>query len=168
MKALFLSSIFAAGLLVGCSGEASNEHGHKHGPDGDHSHDKESESESNGEHAHSAPHAGELIVLIAEGAHLELVHDAEKGKLTAYFLGAHADTPLRLTQETLSLSFPTAAGENDFVLKAVESALTGETVGDTSQFHLQDAGLVDISIATGILGPIDVLGQTLEGLAYGD
>lgn len=166
MKDLILSSLFAAGLLVGCSGEAS--HGHDHGSDGDHTHGDEAEPESDGEHVHSAPHGGELIVLIAEGAHLELVHDAENGKLTGYFLGAHADTPLRLTQASLTLGFPTIAGEKNFVLQAVESALTGETVGDTSQFHLQDAGLVGISIASGFLGPIEVLGQTLEDLAYGD
>ncbi|MGK0218578.1 MAG: hypothetical protein ACI9HE_002072, partial [Planctomycetota bacterium] len=173
MKALFLSSLFAAACLAACSGEAS--HDHEHGEDHDHDHaadhagDHAGEAESAGEHVHSAPHGGELIVLIAEGAHLELVHDAEEGELTGYFLGAHADTPLRLTQGTLTLAFPGEDGAPaSFVLEAVANALTGETVGDTSEFHLQDPGLVGISVGSGFLGPIDVLGQTLEDLVYGD
>ena len=154
MKVLLLCSLFATGLLAGCSDEAPHDHA--------------AEAESHAAHVHAAPHGGDLHVLIEEGAHLELVHDAQTGELTAYVLGAHADTPLRVTQPSLSLGFPEHMGDHGFLLEAVANPLTGETVGDTSEFHVQDPMLVGLDIQLVVVDEIEVLGQTFTDLKLGE
>ena len=82
-------------------------------------------------HEHHAPHGGSLQVLGDEFAHVELVVDPASGRITAYVLDGEAQHPIRVTHDALNLTI----GADVVVLRAVASELTGETVGDTSQFE---------------------------------
>lgn len=103
-----------------------------------HEHKHEHESKKGHSHAHTAPHGGSLQVLGEEFAHLELVLDAEAGRLTAYALDGEAKKGVRLAQRELRLRMRPLEPKGpvfDLTLKPVANVLTGETAGDSSQFE---------------------------------
>lgn len=87
-------------------------------------------------HAHVAPHGGTLVVLGDHVAHIELLLEPETGRLTAYALDGHAEAPVRLSATELDLSIRFSSDESwqAAPLAARANALSGETVGDTSEF----------------------------------
>lgn len=104
-------------------------------------------------HTHDAPHGGTLVELGAHEANLEFVFESATGKLTVFVLDAHAENPIRLSVESLGILFAyeDSGGVLETELSAVESALTGETVGDTSEFSsvidtLQGREHVDVRV----------------------
>lgn len=141
--ALSLCVAFLSIGFVGCGGTppppagktavAADDHDGDH--DGDHDEDHDGAGEHH--HHHEPPHGGTLIRLGDHVGHLELVYDAEQGVLTAYALDGHAEHPVRLTPESLTLDIDEdAAGPAlQLVLQAVPNPLTGEAVGDTSEFR---------------------------------
>ena len=63
---------------------------------------------------------------------------AKTGRLVAYVLDGEAENPVRVAQDRLRLHIKEAPAEDVAVdLEAVASALSGEKVGDTSQFEAQ-------------------------------
>lgn len=94
--------------------------------------------EESGEHHHDAPHGGILVELGDHFANVELVLDTEAGKLTLYAFDAHAESPVRLTQQSIpfKLALPDDAQEYELTLAATVNPLTGETLGDTSEFSV--------------------------------
>lgn len=98
-------------FILGCGGD------HDHGPTAD--------------HHHHAPHDGTLIVFGDEFAHVELVLDTAAGNAIAYVLDGEAEEAVRVEQPAIELVID---GET-VVLSAVPNTLTGETVGNTSQFE---------------------------------
>lgn len=153
MKPFSIQLCLLAGLLVGC-GEQHADHAHS-----DSAHSDQAEG-----HTHSAPHGGLLVVLAEEFAHLELLHDPATGDLRAYALGGHAETPVRLTQ--VSIEIEVEGIEGTLSLKAVPSALSGESVGDTSEFHLRDAKLKGVDFQAGVIQKVEMLGQQFESIAF--
>lgn len=143
-------------LTPGCS------HDHE-GHDHDHDHDHDAAPAAHGEegHAHTAPHGGVLIPVGGGGANVEVVHDAEAGTLDLFLLDGCAENPVRCAQGSLVVQ----VGDASFEVPARASELTGETVGDTSQFSLTDAGLKDASLQGARLTALEILGQRLEGIA---
>jgi hypothetical protein len=128
--ALVGSVLSLAALAAGCDGAPRPEPGDAHDHGDEHG------------HVHSAPHGGTLVVLAEESANLELVHDRAAGRLTAYVLDGHAEHGVRVPQTTLSLTLRRAGAEAfEVTLVAVSNALTGETVGDTSEFTAADERL---------------------------
>lgn len=120
------------------------------------------------EHEHTAPHGGTLVVLGDEFAHLELVLDAETGKLTAYVLDGEAENPIRLEQEEIEMKI--GAGGKDYLalkLKAVPSVLTGETAGDSSEFSVQSDRLKGIERFGAVITSITIKGKKFEGVEFG-
>ncbi len=115
-----------------------------------------------GAHVHKAPHGGTLVILSAEFAHVEFVLDGGAGRLTAYVLGAHAATPIRIAQPTIELTVGSGASELKLSLDAVGSALTGETPGDTSEFTVQHDGLRELLGFDGVLHEITARGETFR------
>jgi hypothetical protein len=89
---------------------------------------------------HHAPRGGTLLELGEEFAQIEFIHDSQQGSLTAYILDGEAENPVRLRQPTIDLVIDEASyagvrkASFSLHLKAVPHALTGETVGDTSEF----------------------------------
>jgi hypothetical protein len=107
----FLFPLVAGGLLFlpGCPGETPQPG--KSGttqppvtgkPDAGHDHD-----DDHGHHHHHAekgPHSGTLVAIGQDDAHLEIVLDAETGKLTAYVLDGQAEKAVAVKQKNLQLA----------------------------------------------------------------
>ena len=121
--------------------------------------------EHHGGHTHSAPRGGVLVVLAEETAHVEVLLDADSGHLSLYVLGPHAETPVRVTQQTLSLTLQVAGGEHRVTLPAVASELTGETVGDSSEFSAVVEALRGVQVFTGTIDEVSARGTTYSDVA---
>jgi hypothetical protein len=142
----------ATTLLLACAlalGGCGDEHAHDHDHAG-HAH-----------HDHKAPHGGALQVLGEEAAHVELVLDAKSGALTAYVLDGEAEKPVRVAAPTLRIKL---SGGEAVELSAVANPLTGETVGDTSQFEGTSPKLVGASRFDGTLETITARGVKFDAV----
>lgn len=163
------ASIVAAWFsTAGCSGERNKppENLHVETSAGDQASDQQQ-----GEHVHTAPRGGTLVELGDHFANLELLLDPAEGRLTAYVLDAHAENAIRLTDASLAARLDSLERDGREVslfqpiqieLAAVENALTGEKVGDSSQFSAQSDDLVNASGLAGALLEISVRGQTFR------
>jgi hypothetical protein len=120
---LWLCVPLLAGALLGSVGCGKSE------SHSDHDHGKL--------HVHTAPHGGTLIELGEHEANLELVRDANAGKLTAYLLDGHAENFLRVPLPGFQLTAMVAGKSETLNFQAVANTATGEKVGDTSQFEAQ-------------------------------
>jgi hypothetical protein len=119
-------------------------------------------------HEHHAPHGGALQALGDEFAHVELVLDAASGRLTAYVLDGEAEKPVRVAQPKLVLKLVDLSGGPTTVeLTAVANPLTGETVGDTSQFEGGSDRLKGASTFSGTLETIQARGVQFEAVPIG-
>lgn len=136
-------------------------------------------------HTHTAPHGGTLIELGDHFANVEFVLDRASGQLTAYLLDAHAQRSIRIAQPTITLELravtpvPTdagstaatrpdaAVGEQPFTveLAAVANPLTGEQVGDTSEFRGTAPGLKANSRFRGRIPILNVKGAAFRDVA---
>lgn len=145
-------------LTVACGGE-SNEPQVTKLPDAPTNHHA-------GGHVHHAPRGGLLVVLAQETAHAELLLDANRGRLNLYLLGAHAVTPLRSAQAEIAVDLETSAGPLSLALTAQGNALSGDKLGDTSQFAVTDPRLVGLQGLKGKLGRIQVLGRSYVGVPF--
>ena len=139
----------AAATTSSSGGAGHKEHaGHDH--DHDHDHDKHE--------AAGAPHKGELVEVGEEVAHLELVLDAETGKLTAYVLDAAGKKDVTVAMTELKLQFAAgkkgslpADGFQDLVLKAVDAK-----DGKASQFSGTSDKLKGVKEFTGVFASLKV------------
>ena len=162
MRTMLMLTALIAGM--GCSGPDAqvaapapeDAEAHAHEDHGDHGH-----------HHHDAPHGGVLVSLGDHVAHLEVLHDPAAGQLTVYVLDGEAEQPLRLKDEALALRIEDADGvAMDLSLAAVANALTGETVGDSSQFAVRDPRLAGLTHFEGSFPAITVLGVTATDVAF--
>ena len=160
-------------LLVACdSHEHDHEHEHGHGHDHGHSHaststaTKSGASEAPAKHEHHAPHGGSLVELGEEYAHLELVLDQATGKLTAYALDGEAEKSVRIKQPTITLEITVQDKVIPAELGAVANVLTGETVGDSSQFEAVIDALRGVSKFQGTVATVTIKGQTFERVKF--
>lgn len=127
------------------------------------------QEEADGEgHAHEAPHGGTLIELGEEFAHLELLLDAATGRLTVYALDGEAEQSVRLAQPSIamSLAVPDVPSPIDVTLAPVESALTGEKAGDTSQFSAVVPGLQGRTAFRGTVASLAIRGQSFSRVEF--
>lgn len=115
-----------------------------------------------GHHKHQAPHGGALIVLGEEDAHLELVLDSESGTLTAYVLDSEAEQAIRLARPELIVEVE----GKPLQLAAQASELSGEKVGDSSEFRSQSPLLIGLSRFQGSLPEIEVQGRRYEKITF--
>jgi len=131
-------------------------HDHEHGDHG-HSHD----------HVHEARNGGTLVVLAEEFAHMEVLVDAEAGEVTAWSLGPHCETYVKLAQPTIDLTFA-ADGAEPFTLTlaAQYSEASSDAEGSSSWFAATDERLVGLESFDGTFGTIDARGRTFETTAF--
>jgi len=118
-------------------------------------------------HAHTAPHGGVLVELGEHVGFLEVVLDADAGSLTVYVLDGGAEQAVRIAQPSISLTFemPQAIATQALVLAAKANVLTGETVGDTSEFVVIHPALKGQTMFTARVGELTVKGQTFRDVA---
>lgn len=111
-------------------------------------------------HEHKAPHGGTLVEIGEEFAHLELVLDQPTGQLTAYALDGEAENSVRLSQKEIELTI----GSATIKLVAMDNPLTGETVGDTSEFRSPLGALKGQERFSGTIKKIQIKGQSFESV----
>jgi hypothetical protein len=122
--------------------------------------------EKGGKHEHKPPHNGTLVVFGNEFAHLELVLDPATGTLDGYLLDGEAENPIRAVEKSVALKLKTGASVFELTLRPVENKLTGETVGDTSQFQGQADGLKGLKEFDGWVGNVLVKGKVFNNVWF--
>jgi len=118
---------------------------------------------------HKARLGGTLVKLGDHAAHIEFVHNAVSGDLTAHVVDSHAATRVRLAQETISLHLISRAGDDatgQLVLGAVDDPALGEKRGDASQFAAASEFLRRRSRFTVVLTQIEVAGEAFRDVSF--
>lgn len=145
--------------LVSCGG--ASDHDHDHGDADDHSQEV---------HVHVAPHADEGGILVELGDHFanaEFILDPEKGQLTMYTWGGHAEKSVRSPSKSVVVSIDMHADQPlELELLAQESKLSGETVGDSSHFVASDEALVGAHHFHGLIRSVNVLGTDFTDVKF--
>jgi hypothetical protein len=149
----FLLTTLLALALPACGGGGAD-HDDEHAHEGD-------------DHVHGAPHAAVGGVLVELGDHfaqLELVPDPETGVVCLFFWDGHAENPVRLAQPSLlaKVVVPDGKGLIELSLAAQASTLTGETVGDSAEFRVQDDRLKGVQEFHMVVWGLNVLGTAFE------
>jgi len=119
-----------------------------------------------GGHVHVALHGGVLVEVGNHAYNVELVRDAEAGKLTAYILDGHAENFVRIAIPSFELIAITGGERRPLTLRAVANPATGETVGDTSQFEAQADWLKRASQFPGEIPVLDIRGTPFRVAFY--
>jgi hypothetical protein len=119
-------------------------------------------------HQHRAPHGGVLVELGGEAAHVELVLDPDAGSLTAYILDGEAEESVRLKQSSVTIAIDTSGSSAAQVLElpARANILTGETVGDSSEFSATSPSLLGMKSIRGRIVDIVVKGQDFRDVRF--
>lgn len=145
-------SILAILLCVCACGSEHEEHG---------AHGAHASSAAGGGHSHAARHGGVLVALGDEAAHVELTCDPATGAVRVW-LYDHEVRPARSSAPSLTLTLEDGRA---IELAAVASALTGESVGDTSFFEGAAPELVGAGELAGELSPVVVAGRELGAVS---
>ncbi len=118
------------------------------------------------DHAAASPHGGTLVKLGTAG-HLEFVHDPSSGLLTAYVLDAAGGSVARIPARTLTVEVTPGGGAPvALTLTSTANALTGDTVGNSSQFGGASTALKGVTAFDGVVKNAVVGGQTFTGIAF--
>jgi hypothetical protein len=116
-------------------------------------------------HQHQPPHGGTVIELGPDRHHLELVHEAGSEQITAYVLDGEMEKFIRIPQSQFQIRVTRPSlGSLDF--RAVESAATGERVGDTSAFTASAVWLKTNTVFDGVLAEIKIAPETYREIPF--
>jgi hypothetical protein len=117
-------------------------------------------------HEHHAPHQGTLVVLGEEFSHVELVLDSATGELNAYVLDGEAENPVRVSQSSLVIKLKDHGQLVKLRLKPIANALTGEKLGDTSQYQGTFEKLKGLSHFEGYISSIKSRGENFKDVRF--
>ena len=117
-------------------------------------------------HEHHPPHHGTLVVLGEEFSHVELLLDSDTGQLTAFILDGEAENPVRISQSSLVIKSKDNGKLVSLRLKPVANALTGETVGDTSEYQGTFAKLKGLDHFEGFISAIKSRGESFKDVRF--
>ena len=117
-------------------------------------------------HEHRPPHGGTPVVLGDEVYHVELVRDADTGRLQAFVFDGELENFVRSTAPSLSIATVIEGTPRTLVLQAVANPATGETVGDTAQFETQADWLKTTAQFDGVLQNITIRGTTFTAVKF--
>lgn len=116
--------------------------------------------------APATPHGGSVVALGTAG-HLEFVHDPSSGLLTAYVLDAAGTTVTRIPAKAITVEVTPAGGKAVTVtLASTANGLTGDTVGNSSQFGGTNAALKGVTAFAGVVKEATVGGQSFKDVAF--
>jgi hypothetical protein len=115
---------------------------------------------------HPPPHGG-TTVKMGSAAHLEFVLDPSSGLLTAYVLDGMGATTQRTTAKTIELQVTPVGGQaTGLSLNSTANGLTGDTVGNSSQFGGTLPALKGTTTFTAVVKSFTVAGQTFSDIAF--
>jgi hypothetical protein len=117
-------------------------------------------------HEHKAPHGGTAVVLGNEAYHVELVRDADAGKLTAYVLDGEMENFIRVKAASFEVVASGGAEKRVLTFRAIANSATGETVGDTSQFEAQADWLKTEKTFDATLTALEIKGTSFTAVAF--
>jgi hypothetical protein len=144
---LFLVAVAVAG--AGCSKSSNPAAAHTHG-----------------KHEHTAPHGGTPVVLGQEAYHLEVVRDADAGKLSVYVLDGEMEKFIRVPAPALEIVATVGGQPRPLTLKAVANPATGEAVGDTALFETQADWLKTTATFDAVVTKIEIKGTAFTAVAF--
>ena len=115
----------------------------------------------------TAPHGG-TVVKLGTTACLEFVHDPSSGLLTAYVLNGAGTATMRIPARSISVQVTVPGGAKvDVSLMSTANGLTGDTVGNSSQFGGAQPGLKGVTAFTGVVTQFVAGGQTFTNVGFG-
>lgn len=117
-------------------------------------------------HQHVAPHGGTLVEVGEHQFALEFVRDAAAGTLTLYILDAHAENFVRLPAKSIEVAIEVKGRAEKLSLAAVANELSGETVGDTSQFTASAEWLKREGEFAGKIAALEIRGAAFKDVAF--
>ena len=116
--------------------------------------------------ASMAPHGGTVLKLGAT-ASLEFVHDPSSGLLTAYVLDGPSTRTMRIPAKAIDVQITLPAGAKvDLSLASTANGLTGDAVGNSSQFGGTQAALKGVTVFSGLVKALRAGGQTYSNVAF--
>jgi hypothetical protein len=116
--------------------------------------------------AHPPPHGGRAVK-VGDAAQLEFVLDPSSGLLTAYVLDPMGHATMRTTAKTIELEVAPPGGQpTPLSLASTANGLTGDTVGNSSQFGGTLPALKGASSFTGVIKSFSVNGQTFSDVKF--
>ncbi len=116
---------------------------------------------------HASPHGGTLVKL-GTAAQLEFVHDPSSGLLTAYVLDAAGAAVTRIPAKAITVEVTPGGGAAVTVsLASTANGLTGDTVGNSSQFGGTAAALKGVTAFTGVIKEVVIGGETFKDIKFG-
>ena len=114
-----------------------------------------------------------MIAIGDHFAHVELVLDSTAGRMTAYVLDAEAEKAVRVDHNVLEILIlkpesPAGGppGGDLLTMNAVTNPLTGESVGDTSEFTVVSDLLKGKTEFEGILQSVTIKGDEKKGIRF--
>jgi hypothetical protein len=135
-----------------------------------HDHDHEHEAESAQEHGHTHEPliaGGALVELGDHAANIEVHLNPEAGVLEIYLVDAHATDYVRSSQASLDLTVQREGGSPfKLTLAQVASTLSGETVGDSAKYQVQDDLLKGLAKLQGKVASVSVMGSTYSDVEF--
>ncbi len=132
-----------------------------------HRHADHSQVQATHSHHHEPPHGGTVIRLGDELFHMEWVEDTEAGIMRCYIMDGHLEQFTRIKQESFDVLVKTMDGQEiSWTFQSVENRATGETVGNTSEFHAQLSALPNQNTFEGTIQTVHILGQQFENITF--
>ncbi len=114
----------------------------------------------------TAPHGGSVVALGA-AAHLEFVHDPSTGLLTAYVLDKAGTAVMRFPAKSIAAGATPAGGKPVAVsLASTANGLTGDTVGNSSQFGGTSPALKGVTVFEGVVKDAMVAGESFKDVKF--
>lgn len=118
-------------------------------------------------HTHEAPRGGVLVVLGDTAAHIEVLHDAWKGRIDVYFLGPHAAEAMRIAQETLEIDVTVDGKSFPLTLTPVINPVVGDLKGACSRFAGADERLVRVQRFEGVVRSVKSVAGEFGNVRFG-
>lgn len=116
--------------------------------------------------ASKAPHGG-TVVALGKAAHLEFVHDPSSGMLTAYVLDAAGTATMRSPAKSIAVKVtPPGGSAVSLDLMSTANGLTGDTVGNSSQFGGTNAALKGVTTFSGVVTSAAAGGETFTNVSF--
>ena len=154
-------------LGMGCGGSHDHDHDHAHGHDHDHDHDHDhSHGDHDHGHAHQPKYGGTPVELGEHQYHVEVLRDAEHGKLKVWVLDGHLENFIRLKIDSFDIKATFGESSETLTCLATPNSATGETVGDTSYFEAQADWLKETGEFAAEIVSLEIRGSTFEGVKF--
>ncbi len=117
-------------------------------------------------HEHHPPHHGTLVELGEEFAHVELLLDSSTGELDAFVLDGEAEDPVRISQPSIQIKVKGKGGSYVMKLVPIADALTGEVVGNTSEYRGISKKLKGVNKFKGTIAYIKAKGEAFKNVWF--